>query len=197
MANIMTIIVATMYIEKTNSRGKYTCYLLRENYRQNGKVKHRTIANLSHCTEEEIAAMRLALKHKKDLSELVSITEAVSLRQGHSVGAVWLLFDMARQLGIARALGDSRQGKLALWQVIARVIDQGSRLSAVRLAGSHAACDVLGLEAFNEDELYRNLDWLDKNQSKIEDRKAESFQMGQGQGFWSKDFSYNRPGSFG
>ena len=174
MANIMTIIVATMHIEKTNSRGKYTCYLLRENYRENGKVKHRTIANLSHCSEEEIAAMRLALKHKKDLSELVSVTEAVSLRQGHSVGAVWLLFEMARQLGIAQALGDSRQGKLALWQVIARVIDQGSRLSAVRLAGSHAACDVLGLEAFNEDDLYNNLDWLDKNQSKIEESLFKS-----------------------
>ena len=60
MANIMTIIVATMHIEKTNSRGKYTCYLLRENYREDGKVKHRTIANLSHCGKEEIAAMRLA-----------------------------------------------------------------------------------------------------------------------------------------
>jgi hypothetical protein len=36
-----------MYLEKTNSQGKYTCYLLRETYRQDGKVKHRTIANLS------------------------------------------------------------------------------------------------------------------------------------------------------
>ena len=187
MADIMTIIVATMHIEKTNSRGKYTCYLLRENYRENGKVKHRTIANISHCSEEEIAAMRLALKHKKDLSELVSVTEAVSLRQGNSVGAVWLVFDMAKQLGIAQALGDSRQGKLALWQVIARVIDQGSRLSAVRLAGSHAACDVLGLEAFNEDDLYNNLDWLDKNQSKIEGCLFKSLYPGKKPGLYLYD----------
>jgi len=159
-----------MFVEKTNSYGKYTCYLLRETYREYGQVKHRTIANLSGCSEEEIQAMRLALRHKKDLSELVSVTEAVSLRQGLSVGAVWLIFDMARQLGIVEALGNSRQGKLALWQVIARVIDQGSRLSAVRLAGSHAACDILGLGPFNEDDLYENLDWLDKNQPKIEDR---------------------------
>jgi len=81
---------------------------------------------------------------------------------------------MARQLGIVEALGNSRQGKLALWQVISRVIDQGSRLSAVRLAGSHAACDILGLAPFNEDNLYENLDWLDKNQSKIEDRLFKS-----------------------
>lgn len=171
---MVVIIVDTMYIGETNSRGKYTCYLLRESYREDRKVKHRTIANLSHCSKEEIEAMRLALKHKKDLSELVSVTEAVRLRQGLSVGAVWLIFDMAKQLGIVEALGNSRQGKLALWQVIARVIDQGSRLSAVRLAGSHAACDILGLATFNEDDLYENLDWLDKNQSKIEDRLFKS-----------------------
>jgi len=166
----MVIMVATMYIEKTNSQGKYGCYLLRETYRQDGKVKHRTIANLSHCGAEAIQAIRLALKHKNDLSQLVSVTETVSLRQGLSVGAVWLIFDMARQLGMAEALGHSRPGKLALWQVMARVIDQGSRLSAVRLAGGHAACDILGLDRFDEDDLYENLDWLDENQSKIEDR---------------------------
>ena len=124
-----------MFIEKTNGRGKYTCYLLRENYREGGRIKHRTLANLSVCRPAEIAAMRLALKHKKDLTQLVSVAEAVSLRQGLSGGAVWLIFDMARQLGIAEALGNSRPGKLALWQVIARVIDQGWRLSAGRLAG--------------------------------------------------------------
>lgn len=73
-------------------------------------------------------------------------------------------------MGIVDALGKSRDGKLALWQVIARVIDQGSRLSSVRLAGSHAACDVLNLNKFNEDDLYDNLDWLCKNQEKIEGR---------------------------
>src|SRR5262244_1764429 len=76
----------------------------------------------------------------------------------------------ARRLGIEKALGTTRAGKLALWQVIARVIDQGSRLSAVRLAMAHAACDVLGLDAFDEDALYENLDWLAGVQASIEDR---------------------------
>ena len=66
------------------------------------------------------------------------------------------------------ALSNERQGKLALWQVIARVIDQGSRLSAVRLATTHACCDLLGLDAFNEDHLYANLAWLTENQRDIE-----------------------------
>jgi len=147
----------------------YTRHLLRESYREGKKVKKRTIANLTACSLEEIEAIRLALRHKKDLTQLSAQDKAV-FKQGLSVGSVWLLYDMARQLGIADALGPTRQGKLALWQVLARVIDQGSRLSAVRLAGSHAACDVLGLEKFDEDNLYDNLDWLCDNQALIEDR---------------------------
>ncbi|MGH8646193.1 MAG: IS1634 family transposase [Gammaproteobacteria bacterium] len=53
---------------------------------------------------------------------------------------------------------------------MARVLDQGSRLSAVRLASLHAACDVLGLDSFDEDDLYANLDWLDAQQADIEQR---------------------------
>ena len=159
-----------MYVDSTTSQGKYTRHLLRESFREDGKVKHRTIANISQCSQEEIEAIRLALKHKKNLAGLVSIPEVVSCKQGLSVGAVWLVYDLARQLGISKALGTSREGKLALWQVIGRVIDQGSRLSAVRLASSHAACDILGLDAFDEDDLYANLDWLDETQAGIEDR---------------------------
>jgi transposase len=94
----------------------------------------------------------------------------MTLKQGVSFGAVWTVYHVARRLGIEKALGTTREGKLALWQVIARVIDQGSRLSAVRLAMSHAACDVLGLGPFDEDTLYENLDWLAGAQASIEDR---------------------------
>jgi transposase len=75
---------------------------------------------------------------------------------------------MACRLGIAGALGNSRAGKLALWQVIARVIDQGSRLSAVRFAEHRAACDLFDCDAFHEEHLYDNLDWLNENQEEIE-----------------------------
>jgi len=173
------IIVATMYVDQSHS-GRYKRFLLRESYRDHGKVKHRTVANLSACSAAEIDAIRLALRHKDDLTALVSLTEDVRLRQGLSVGGVWTVYDLARQLGVEAALGPSRQGKLALWQVIARVLDQGSRLSAVRLASSHAACDVLGLESFNEDDLYANLDWLAEHQGAIEDRLFRT--MGGGAG---------------
>ena len=78
---------------------------------------------------------------------------------------------MAKRIGIETALGTERAGKLALWQVMARAIDQGSRLSAVRLAQTHAACDVLGLSrGFDENDLYDNLGWLKEHQGEIEQR---------------------------
>jgi len=157
-----------MYLDKCTTSGKYARCLLRESYRENGKVKHRTVGNLSRCTAEEITAVKLALRHKGNLRALVSVKDEISTEQGLSVGAVWLLYDLAGRLGIRRSLGKSRAGRLALWQVLARVIDQGSRLSAVRLATSHAACDILGIEAFNEDDLYENLDWLYARQMLIE-----------------------------
>jgi transposase len=162
-----------MYVDVSSLRrnGKtYTRYLLRECYREEGKVKHRTIASLSRCSAEEIEAIRLALRHKQELAALGAIKDSVQLHQGPSIGAVWLVYQVARYLGIEQALGPSRQGRLALWQVIARVIDQGSRLSAVRLAAPHAACEVLGLERFDEEDLYGNLDWLSVHQAKLEDR---------------------------
>jgi hypothetical protein len=162
-----------MYIDTSHiTRGgkTYARHLLRESYRANGKVLHRTIANVSHCSEAEIEAMRLALRHKEELEHLGTIQDAITLKQGTSFGAVWTVYHIARRLGIEKALGTTREGKLALWQVMARVIDQGSRLSAVRLAMTHAACDVLGVGPFDEDALYENLDWLAGVQAAVEDR---------------------------
>jgi len=163
-----------MYLDRsqTTANGKtYRRVLLRQSFRQNGKVKHRTIANLSACSQAELQAIELAFKHKHDLASLrPSAPGPLHLRQGLSFGAVWALYQLAQRTGLAKALGSDRQGKLALWQVLARAIEPGSRLSAVRLAGSHAACDVLQLDPFHEDQLYPNLAWLAENQARIEQR---------------------------
>src|SRR5271165_3025622 len=165
-----------MYLDTCKVRsGKkvYTRVLLRESYREDGKVKHRTIANLSKCSDQEIAAIKLALQHKHDLAafrENAQPNPNFTLRQGLSIGAVAVLEALARELGLVKALGTDREGKLALWQVIARVIDQGSRLSAVRLAQTHATQEILGLQGFDEDDLYANLDWLAEQQADIEKR---------------------------
>jgi transposase len=160
-----------MYVDVSSQTKKGQTYqrvLLRESYRENGIVKKRTIANLGKCSQKEIDALKLAFKHKNNLTEVGSIAESITIKQGASIGAVLLVREICKKLGIATALGDSRQGKLALWQVIARVIDQGSRLSAVRFAANHAACDLLNTETFHEEHLYANLDWLHENQEKIE-----------------------------
>jgi len=105
--------VDTMYVDtsySTQSGKKYRRHLLRESFRENGKVRHRTIANLSHCTEEEISAIKLALKNKGDLAQLTSI-EAVKPKQGMRVGAILSLKAIADRIGLTRALGNDRQGR--------------------------------------------------------------------------------------
>src|SRR3990172_8640395 len=199
-------------IHKTVNGKTYTSHLLRHAYRDRGKVRHRTIANLTGYPEAEIAAIRLALEHKGDLTQLASLRENLVLKQGLSVGAVFALDAVAKRLGLHDALGHSQEAKRALWQVLARVIDQGSRLSAVRLAASHAACDVLGLDAFDEDDLYANLDWLSENQSVIEQRLLKGMRRREEPGLFLYDvtssylegtqnelsaFGYNRDGKKG
>ncbi|MEW5725850.1 MAG: IS1634 family transposase [Thermodesulfobacteriota bacterium] len=148
----------------------YESVWLRESYREDGKVKTRNIANLKHCKPEEIAAIELALKHKDDLSSLGSMKD-LQVTQGQSIGALWAVLRTASKLGLPQALGSDFQGKLALWQVLARVLDQGSRLSAARLAQRLPVAEVLGLSrGFDENDLYGNLSWLADRQEAIEDR---------------------------
>lgn len=156
---------------KTKSGKIYQSILLRESYRENGKVKKRTIANLSHCSVQEIQAIELALANKHDLSNLGSLSASLSIKEGLSIGGVWAIYQVSKELGIVAALGNSQNGKLALWQIFARVLEQGSRLSAVRLGETYALASVLTPKrGFNEEALYKNLAWLAQNQTKIEDK---------------------------
>jgi hypothetical protein len=163
-----------MYVARAlwpSSNGKtYESVYLRESFREGARVRKRDIANLTHCDPKEIAAIELALKFKGHLSALGSL-DHIELRQGLSVGAVWTVYEVARRRGIDKALGQDFAGQLALWQVLARVLDQGSRLAAVRLAQVHAACDVVGIRrGFDENDLYANLGWLSEQQEQIEER---------------------------
>lgn len=164
-----------MYIARAtwpakNGKRTYQSIWLRESYREDGKVKTRNIANLKHCKPEEIEAIELALKHKDDLSALGSMKD-LEIKEGPSIGALWAVHRTALKLGLGKALGTGFQGKLALWQVIARVLDQGSRLSAARLAHRLPGAEVLGLSrGFDENDLYENLTWLAEQQEAIENR---------------------------
>ena len=80
------------------------------------------------------------------------------------------MHQLAKRLGLVKALGHSREAKLILWLIYATLIEPGSRLSAVRLAQRHVVCDILNVESFNEDDLYEAMDWLDERQDSIEKR---------------------------
>ena len=157
-----------MYIATVPNRKSPPAILLRESYRENGKVKTRTFANLSHWAPERIEALRKALKGEFDGLE----GEPVS---GEIFGVLFALKQLADQVGMTRVLGPSREGRLALFLVLARIAHGGSRLSAVRWAEQHALSDVLGLEGFDENDLYDALDWLETEQVRIERRLYEAY----------------------
>jgi len=167
-----------MHVDKTTvtrKNGKeYTQYLLRTSTRQGKKIIKTTLLNITPFGEQTCEAIMFALKNKDKLNELgIAASEITAgngkfqLTQDKPIGDVWLLHQLATKLGITEALGDSAEARLALWQVIARTVDQGSRLSAVRLARNREI-DFLWLRNFSEDDLYKNLDWITDNQTRIE-----------------------------
>jgi hypothetical protein len=169
----------------------YSSIWLRESYREGGKVKTRDLLNLKDWPAEAIDVLQAGLdalkkipKNDKNnaesnidpnftnkLNPMRIIPQQISLEQGLSVGALFTVFQIAQRLAIVDVLGDDIDGKLALWQVCARVLEQGSRLSAVRMTHLHDAASILQFEqGFTENNLYDNLAWLDQNQKSIEDQ---------------------------
>jgi transposase len=151
-----------MYIATVPNRNSPPAILLREAFRENGKVKNRTLANLSHWPAERIEALRRALRGDFDHAAL---SEPML---GPVFGLLYALKQMADAGGLSAALGKTVLGKLALFLVLARVAHRGSRLSAVRWAQDHAVAEVLALPGFDEDDLYRALDDLGARQEQIE-----------------------------
>ena len=83
-------------------------------------------------------------------------------------GVLFVLKAIADRIGITKALGNDRTGKLALFLILARIANQGSRLSAVRWAREHCVGELLGLRDFNENDLYKAMDRLSERQERIE-----------------------------
>lgn len=151
-----------MYIAVIPNRSSPPAILLRESFRQNGKVKNRTLLNLSSWPTHRVDALRRLLRGEFDQSPASAPT------CGPVFGLLHALNHAATRIGIASALGHHHLGKLALFLVLARVAHQGSRLSAVRWARDHAVAEVLGLQPFDEEDLYAALDDLCARQDKIE-----------------------------
>ncbi|MCP4935332.1 MAG: IS1634 family transposase [bacterium] len=165
-----------MYIESVPNRKSPPTVLLRESYREKGVVKKRTLANLTKWPTILVADMRNSLAGK--LGEKQSNTQTVDLNDfesGPVFGVLAVLKKLADEVGVTKALGSTRRAKLTLFLILARIPHQGSRLSAVRWARNHAVKEVLGLNYFDEDDLYEALDWIEENQEIIEKRLYQRY----------------------
>ena len=167
-----------MYIEAVPNRDSPPAILLRESYREAGKVKKRTLLNLSDWPHERIAGFRALLKGGTVIpKDRDAITIIRSLPHGHVDAAL----GTARQIGLDRLLGPkpapaqaggNRCRDLILALVVSRILDPGSKLAAARALSPDTATsslgEQLGLGVVDEDELYRALDWLAVRQPAIE-----------------------------
>jgi transposase len=151
-----------MYIAIVPNRSSPPAILIRQSFRHQGKVKSRTLANISDWEPARIEALRRALRG--DFDHLAAPDPTL----GPVFGLLYALKQVADEIGITAALGKSRLGKLALFVVLVRLAHQGSRLSAVCWAEDHAVAEALGLGRFDEDDLYAALDDLCARQEKIE-----------------------------
>src|SRR5258707_6080232 len=163
-----------MYIHTVPNRNSPPAVLLREGFLVDGKVKNRTLANLTHWPVERVEALRRALRGEFD-------GVAGEAQCGAIFGVQFALKQLADQLGISRALGRTEDARRALFLVLARIAHGGSRLSAVRWARQHATEDLLGLAPFDEDDLYASLDWLASRQPAIEQRLYEHYRQRSGE----------------
>jgi hypothetical protein len=167
--------IVVMYVVKVPNRGSPPAVLLRESYRQDGKVKNRTLANLSAWPEAKVDALARVLKGQPPAAALDGAFEITrSLPHGH-VAAV---LGTARQLGLEELIDPepSRQRDLVTAMAAAQVIAPDSKLAIARGLRDQTAAsslgDVLGASGCDEDDLYAAMDYLHDRQDKIQDALA-------------------------
>ena len=150
---------------------EYTATLLRRSYREDGKVKKETLANLSHLPAEAIDAIRRVLAGET----LLSAEDAFEIERSLPAGHVNAALVMARRLGLAEFLdrAPSRQRDLCMAMIVSRVISPGSKLSTIRTLGQSTLASELGVPGADEDDLYEAMDWLFSRQDRVEDRLAK------------------------
>ena len=154
-----------------HGENEYSSTLLRRSYREDGKVKKETLANLSHLPAEAIDAIRAVLAGRT----LMDASEAFVIERSLPAGHVNAAMIMARRLGLPALLDSrsSRQRDLCMAMILSRVIAPGSKLSTVRTLSQSTLASELGVEGVDEDDLYEAMDWLAERQEKIEDRLAK------------------------
>jgi hypothetical protein len=153
------------YVAKSGERRVYESVLVRRTYRDGGKVRHETLANLSALPAEAIEAIEATLKGGQMVPAGQAVTIAGSLPHGH-VAAVCA---MAARLGLPALLGPAcRQRELALALIISRVVKPRSKLSTLAWWDDTTLGADLGVAGASTDETYAAMDWLEDRQDAIE-----------------------------
>ena len=164
-----------MYVARVPNRGSPPAVLLRESYREGGKVKNRTLANLSAWPEAKVDALSRVLKGQQPAAPLEGAFEITrSLPHGHVAAVLGTL----RGLGLEELIdpAPSRQRDLVTAMAVAQVTAPDSKLAIARGLRAETAAsslgEILGLGSCDEDDLYAAMDWLAARQQRIEDALA-------------------------
>jgi hypothetical protein len=163
-----------MFIDVVPNRNSPPAILLREGYREGGKVKKRTLANLSKLPPEAIEALKRVLAGET----LVSTEEHLTIERSLAHGAVAAVVGMIRKLELVEVLHSRRSPERdrAVALVAARVLKATSRLALARALDPETATstlgEVLGVEGVTSDQLYGAMDWLARGQARIEKKLA-------------------------
>jgi len=168
-----------MYVTSVPNRNSPPAVLLRESFRLNGKVKNRTIANLSHWPPQQVEALRLVLKGAASSSSGLSLSDSFhisrSLPHGHAAAVLGCLRNL--QLDSLLDPLPSRQRDLVLAMIVTRILEPTSKLATAR--GLHADTlhsslgELLHVDSADESELYQAMDWLLPRQPRIEQELAK------------------------
>lgn len=154
-------------VRKVHKGKEYVSVLLRQSYREGGRVKHRTLASLTSLPPVAVEALERTLR-----GELLVPAEGTGLRIVGSLphGHVAAVLAMLRALGLERLLErrPSRRRDLAVALIVARILEPASKLATAHGLSTTTLAAELGVEGATEDELYETLDWLRARQSALE-----------------------------
>jgi transposase len=169
--------MAVMYVVDVPNRNSPPATLLRESYRENGRVKNRTLANLSHWPRQKVEALRAILKGAT--ANPVPLSETFDVVRSFPHGNVAATVGSLRKLGLDAILASkrSRQRDLCVAMIVARLLCPRSKLALARSLGEQTAssslAEVLGISDVDEDDLYEAMDWLLGRQARIETALAK------------------------
>jgi len=161
-----------MYIATVPNRNSPPAILLREGYRENGKVKNRTIANLSKWPPEKIEALRVVLKGR----QVVPVDELYETVSSRAHGHVKAVLTAMEKLGIKKLLASrpSRERDIIYAVIAWRIIKPASKLAMQREWDDSTLPELVGLDdSVTEDDIYEAMDWLLAGQDRIEKKLAK------------------------